>query len=95
MQFHRHRERGMRLRHLEEGDARSCGQFAVAAENFARAGFAATGQEVLAQFDQALGEGCRLAAPVARQQRAAPLGNGLQKFSKERGVHRDVSMGAI
>ena len=76
---------------LEKGDARSGGQFAIAAEDLARqrdaGGLAAAGQEILAQLDQALGAGGRIAAPVARQQRAAALGNGLQQFPEKRGVH--------
>ena len=76
---------------LEEGDARSGGQLGIAAEDFARqrhaGGLAAAGQQVLAQFDQALGAGGGVAAPVARQQRAAALGNGLQQFPEKRGVH--------
>ena len=67
---------------LKEGDARPGGQLAIAAEDFARpgdaGGLAAAGQEVLAQLDQALGAGGRLDAPVARQQRAAALGDRLQ-----------------
>ena len=85
---------------LEEGDARPGGELAVAAEDFARqrhaGGLAAAGQQVLAQLDQAFGAGGGLAAPVARQQRAAALGNGLQQFPEERGVHfklRDRSCG--
>ena len=79
---------------LEKGDARSGGELVVAAEDFARTGdaggLAAAGQKILAQLDQALGAGTRLAAPAARQKRAAALGNGLQKLSEERGVHHDA-----
>ena len=48
---------------------------------------ATAGQKIFAQFDQALGTSGGIAAPIARKQRAAALGNGLQQFPEERGVH--------
>ena len=76
---------------LEEGDARSGGEFVVAAEDFARTGdagsLAEARQQVLAQLDQAFGAGGRIDTPVSRQQRTSALGDGLQQFAEERGVH--------
>ena len=60
-------------------------------ENFAgerdARGFPAAGQKILAQLDEVFGAGRRIAAPVAGKQRAAALGNRLQQFPEERGVH--------
>ena len=78
---------------LEERDARPGGQLGIAVENFARqrdaGGFAAPGQQILAQLDQALGARRGVTAPVARrvEQRAAALGDGLQQFAEEGGIH--------
>jgi hypothetical protein len=68
---------------LEKGNARPGSELGIAAEDFARqrhaGGLAAAGQQVLAQFDQALGAGRGIAAPVAAavKQRAPALGYGL------------------
>ena len=64
---------------LEERDARAGGQFVVERENLARerhaGGFAASGQQFLAQFDQAVRTCRSVTAPVARavDQRAPAL----------------------
>ena len=54
----------------------------ITGEDFARerhpGSLAAAGQKIFAQFDEVFGASGRLAAPVARKQRAAALGNRLQ-----------------
>ena len=76
---------------LEEGDARADGQFAVTAENFASQSsarsLAAAGQQVLAEFDEAFRVGCGVDAPATIQQGAAAVGDRLEEFPEERGVH--------
>ena len=81
---------------LEEGDARTRFELAVARENFARErnarGLAAAGEQILAQLGQVgralLGD----PAPIARavDQRAPALRDRLQHFAEKRGVHRKV-----
>ena len=83
---------------LEEGDARTGGQFGVALQDLARErharGLAAAGQELLAQLDQARRALFRALAALARaiEQRAAALRDGLQHFAKEGGVHGTQSI---
>ena len=83
---------------LEEGDARTRFELAVARENFARErnarGLAAAGEQILAQMGQVgrvlLGD----PAPIARtvDQRAPALRDRLQHFTKKRGIHRKVRL---
>ena len=79
---------------LEEGDARAGCQLGVAREDFARerdaGGFAAAGEQILAELDEVgralLGD----PAPVARavDERAAAFRDGLQHIAEEGGAHR-------
>ena len=79
---------------FKEGNARANSEVGVAAKNFtckrdARS-LATAGQKTFAQFDQALGTSGGIAAPIARKKRTTALGNGLQQFPEERGVHFSV-----
>jgi hypothetical protein len=75
---------------LEEGDARSDGQILVAAEDVAgqchAGGFAAAGQQRLAQLQQASRALPRRLA--ALDQGTAAVGDALQHFAEKGGVHR-------
>ena len=80
---------GLRQR-LEKGDARPGGQLGIVVENFVgerdARGFAAAGQQRLAQLDETVGAPARRRA--ARDQGAAAVGDALQHLAEERGVHR-------
>ena len=86
--FHARRVGAEALRQrFEEGDARPGREFRVTGEDFARqrhaGGLAAAGQQIFAQLDQAFRASRRLAAPVAGEQRAAALGDGLKQFAEK------------
>src|SRR5262249_39694165 len=76
---------------LEKSDARTDGQFGVIGEDFLRqrhtGGFAAAGQQGFAQFEHARRALMRGFPPLALDQGAAAIGDALQHFAEERGVH--------
>jgi hypothetical protein len=84
----------LRRQSLEERDARTRGQFVVADEDLARErdarSFAAPGQELFAQLDQARGACRSVTAPIAPDQLAAALRDALEQLAKERGIHSTV-----
>ena len=76
---------------FEKGDAWPGGQFRVARQDVLRQcdarRLAAAGQEFLALFDETGGALMRRLAALALDQGAAALGDALQHFAKERGIH--------
>ena len=82
---------------LEEGDARPGRQLGVARQDFLRerdAGrLAAAGQQLLAELDQTGRALMRRLAALALDQCAAAVGDALQHFAEERGVHRFIPSG--
>jgi hypothetical protein len=75
---------------LEEGDARPGRQFRIVGEYLVgqrhAGGLAAAGQQFLAQLNQIGGAIARRLAALA-QEGAAAVGNALQHFAEERGIH--------
>ncbi len=79
---------------LEKGDARPDRQFRVARQDFLgqrdAGGFAAAGEQLLAQFDDAGRALMRRLAALAHDQCAAAVGDALQHVAEEGGVHRFI-----
>ena len=82
---------------FEEGDARPGCQLGVTRQNFLRqrhaGSLAAAGQQVLAQFNQTRRTFMGRLAPLALDQGAAAVGDALQHFAEEGGVHRVIPSG--
>jgi hypothetical protein len=84
---------------LEKGDARPGRELGIAGQDVLgerHAGrLAAAGQKFLALFDEAGRALMRRLAALAPDQRAAAVGDALQHFAEERGVHRFIPSGTI